>query len=488
MVFALEAKWPIIPGAPEITDVSTVAQFTVYIYALFVSLGSFIAVAVLISAGIDFLTSHNIAKIKVKIAGAIIGLFVLLIPYSLLVILNPDILNPSEKILSCEKSKVCIVREIKTKITSITTDENGKTTTTEKEEEKTIEESGVQSTPKINEDSTSELNNGKTIRKVEKKQTITIKKYDGLQMVVAFSKENYEGDVSVLFADDSNNDDINKSITADIFISGETYKSFEIVPKTAGVYFFDEINYGVVKSAPFRTDVGVADLMEKSIKSIDIVNPEKDNSIDYVGLLFDKKNYRIKCSPFYTDKDSLPSSTEGSVKIYKRDKKALEGSKIVLTLYNNTSCGSRTASEAVKTTSKGWNEIKKCEIILINNNEEIPVVAPPEEEEEKIDPDCDQNKYNCKVTLKSVNTIFSPQVIVEACPNFAATKQYPREEVLSFRIDSTATIVFLDDYKACNVWDLLRIAQGEGDCKQVNSGGLNPSSSFRPKKFYVIPH
>ena len=492
--FALEVKWPIIPGIPEITSVSTIADFTVYSYAFIVYIGSFIAVLVLISAGIDFLTSHDIPKIKTKIAGAIIGLFVLLIPYSLLTILNPDILNPQEKKLSCAKSKVCVVTEMKTKITSTTTGEDGKVTKKETEETKTLEESNIQSTPKIDEKDTATLNNGKTIREMEKEKVISIMKYDGLQNVIAYSEENYKGTATMLFADDPANDNINTPLKVIITISGKDYKSFEIVPKADGAYLYDAQAYGASPKAPFFTQIGTGNL-NRVVNSIDIVTPEKGKGITYVGLLFNKNNYRTKCGVFYEDvpdvggnellADAMPSANEGSIKVYKRNKNSLVGSKIILTLYNNTSCSSRETYETTDKKDTEWDEIRKCEITLLENDADIPSVIP---EELNVTATCDEDDYTCRTTLKSVDTIVFPVKIIKACPNFATSKTGSGEDVLSFRIDSTSTVVFLDSYEMCNAWDLLRISRDKGDCNQVNMGGMNPESSFRPKKFYVIPY
>lgn len=495
LVFALEVAWPVIPGAPVITETSKIGDFTAYSYALFVVIGSFAAVMVLISAGIDFLTSHDIAKIKTKIAGSIIGLFVLIVPYSLFIALNPDILKPATEILSCEKTGVCVVRKIKTTITT-TQDIDGSTKSETKTEEKDLEESSIQSMPKINELSISEANDGKSIQRIEKKQEITIKKFNGLQALIAFSQEDYKGSAIVLFADSPDNDNLNSPLPGEITISGDKYKSIKVVPKTAGVFFYDTSNYGVSSDAPFPSSIGIRSLKGKTINSIDIVEPQKQEGIDYIGLLFDKDDYRIKCGPFYNDvpdvvndaliKDSLPSSAEGSVKIYKRDRNKLSGSKIVLTFFNNTSCASRSSVEDDDTKKVKWNENRKCEITLIGNDNEIPLKSSSS----GLSPTCTDDNYECKVTLASVDTIASPQIINDACPNFEGNVSNlgMGEDVLSFRIDSAATVVLLDNYKFCNSWDLQRIAQGEGDCNQVNSGGLNPSALFRPKKFFIIPY
>ncbi|MCK9577911.1 pilin [bacterium] len=462
ITFALELSWPDIPGLPK--EMDSIEGFTAYAYGLIVSVGSFIAVGVLVWAGIDFITSHDVSRIKTKVIGALIGLVVLLIPYSLLITLNPEILNTTVKKLSCENLRVCIVREVKT-------------LNSENAEVKTYVESTIQSQPNINKEGESE--------------TITIKRYHGLQNLYKSYSPNYQGGIIEIYSDNPDNDNLN------LLVSGLTIsnaRSFKIIDKKEGVFFYDTEAYNSARDFPLFTDTGFSSFDAKKINSIDIINASKDKGIDHVGLLFNKNDYKQNCAPFFKDVPSISSdpllgkvnffSGEGSVKIFKRDRNKLKGSKIVLTLYNNTSCASR-GSENLDSKDLIMNENKKCEIILIENEGNIGK-APDEE----VKPECDKDNYNCKVTLKSLETIISPQIIEDACPNFAPNlyNQGLGEDILSFRIDSTAAIVMLNKYDICSMWDIKRISRGEGDCNQVNSQALNPNADFRAKKFYVIPY
>ncbi|MFA5080232.1 MAG: hypothetical protein WC472_01235 [Candidatus Paceibacterota bacterium] len=487
-VFALEVSWPAIPGAPTLSDNSSIGDFTIYSYAFFVAIGTLIAVIVLIVAGVELIITHNIAKAKPRIIGSLIGILVLVVPYSLLGLINPQLLKPATSGLSCEKSRVCINRYINT-IAKKFIVKDGKTEESTEIDEKNIEELSLNSMAKISEEKTTVTKTGdeeKTVI-IEKKQKITIKKFKGLQNIIGFSEENYGGTATIIFKDSSNNDNLDKDIPSDIIISSEEYKSFKVVTKTAQMYFYDKPNYEVDANAPLSTTVGFYDLTKKTINSIDIVNPYSTN-IDYIGLMFNDAGYKTKCAVFYEDIPDikndvfLKKANGGSLKIYSRNKEYLTGSKIVLTLYNNTSCAERISS----TEKDIWKQNKKCEITLIGNNEDIPDPSTDTDEDVQVKATCDKDKYNCRVTLKSTNTIAFPKNISKVCPNIGGA--YSIEDVFSFRIDSSGVVVFLDKNNTCNVWELLRVGEGESDCNRVNSTGLNPDSSFRPYKFFVIPY
>ncbi|MDD5639950.1 MAG: pilin [Candidatus Pacebacteria bacterium] len=482
-VFALEVSWPSIPGAPTLSNNSSIADFTIYSYAFFVAIGTLIAVIVLIIAGVELIITHNIAKTRPRIIGALVGILVLVVPYSLLGLINPKLREPTTSILSCEDTRVCINRRI---ITETINEEDEETS-----EEKNIEEMSLNSMAKINEETTTTTKNGDETKTttIKKKQEITIKKFKGLQNIIGFSEENYAGTATMIFKSSPNSDNLDKDIPSEIVISGEEYKSFQVVTKTPQMYFYDKENYEVEVNPPLQTTVGFYDLTKKTINSIDIVNPYSSN-IDHIGLMFNDVGYKTKCATFNKDIPSikndvfLKKANGGSLKIYSRNKEYLAGSKILLTLYNNTSCAERVTS----TEEDLWKQNRKCEITLIGNNEEIPDPTKDLDEDAKVEATCDEDKYTCKVTLKSTNTIAFPKKIIEMCPNIGGKYNSKGEEVLSFRMDSSGVVVFLDKNETCNVWELLRVGPGESDCNRVNSTGFNPDASFRPYKFFVIPY
>jgi hypothetical protein len=472
VVFAA-IEWPSIGGI-SLTNNSSFAEAAGYLYVFIAAIGVSIAVIVIIMAGIDFLihgsNPSEISKARNKVLGAIIGILFLVSPYIIIKIINPDINKTTSLGMSCDNMSDCIVRKIKKTITTV--DDKGKQETKIEETEK--EEMAPSSETSINR--VIKTNNSTIV--IEQK--ITIKKYIGLQAVIGFSGENFTGTAFKIFSDNPENDDLNKPLQAPIAISG--CKSYKIIKKRAGIWFYGGISYNVFHKEPLLEAESVnnleAVLGDEDFYSIDIVNPWKSKNYDYIGLLFAGNDFRMTCSPFYKDTPLIDGSLYNSVKILKRDRDYLIGKKMKLVLFNNVSCSEQGAVLEKKDNSKEKTaELRKCEITLINNDDDIETATAAITEQS-----CVADKSSCKGTINSVATINNPQKIREICKNFNG------EDITSFRIDSSmAAIVFLSSNKLCDYWDLNRLNTGDEVCNAVNAAGASPYDEFKPDSFFVIP-
>jgi len=473
VVFAA-IEWPSIGGV-SLTNNSSFAEVVGYLYVFIAAIGVSVSVIVIIMAGIDFLihgsNPSEISKARNKILGAILGILFLVSPYIIIKIINPDINKTTSLGMSCDSMSDCIVRKIKKTITTV--DDKGKQETKTEETEK--EEMAPSSETSINR--VVKTDNSTII--IE--QEITIKKYNGLQAVIGFSGENFTGTPTKIFSDDSENDDLNKPLPAPVVISGDTYKSYQIIRKRAGMLFYEKIDYDVLTKEPFLASGSVNNfeaLGYKNFNSIDIVNPWKTKNYDYVGLLFAGNDFRMTCAPFYKDTPNIDGKNYNSVKILKRDRDYLIGKKMKLVLFNNVSCSEQGAALKKEDNSEEKTaELRKCEITLINNDADIETATASITEQS-----CVKDESSCKGTINSIATINNPQKIRQICTNFNG------EDITSFRIDSSmAAIVFLSNNKLCDYWDLNRLNTGDEVCNAVNAAGANPYDEFKPDSFFVIP-
>jgi hypothetical protein len=299
---------------------------------------------------------------------------------------------------------------------------------------------------------------------------ITIIKYFGLQNVVSYDKEGYQGDVHLLY---SNNTSEFKQIDSEVSVSAP---SFKIIDKKPGMFLYELPGYKISTLSPFYVKSSISSLKSigyEKLGSINVINPQKDEDIDYVGVLYEGDEYRMFCKTFFENVNDVPeyfgSRKVDSLHLFKRDKNYLKDLKIRLTLYNNVSC----SEGGVISNPAAAGKLKKCEIIFSGADEEIPTASDYDSS------NCENG--NCTFSAKAMETIIDPLLISKACPNL-------KNEVYSFRIDSPSAIIFMDSRNNCDTWDNMRIGRGQGVCNTVNSSGFNPSSSFIPNRLTIVPY
>lgn len=445
MTLAIEL--PAIPGAPTINDQSNINQVAMYFYVFFVIVAVAVAVVKIALSGFNLLMSEaspaKFSKTRNEILGILVGIVVLLSPVIIINLVNPEINEPVDLTFPCSELDYCAIRtttEVKDGVT----------------EKKETKEMTVQS----------EVN---FLEGVE----LTIKKYLGLQNIIGYTDINYQGSPSLLYA---NNTSEIKQIDNEIKIFGP--KSFQVITKRPGLFLYELPQYQIATLPPFYTKSSINNLKnigyENKIGSINIVNPQENENIDYMGVLFEGDSSRMTCKVFYENIEDVPAffqTTINSLKVFKRDKEYFKGMKIRLILYNNESCSER----GENTEEVAASQLQKCELTFLEADKDVPEIASAHGS-----PICD-SKGNCSLPVKAMETIINPLVISSACPNL-------KGEIYSFRIDSPSAIIFMDSGNRCDMWDNIRIGRGQGVCNLVNSSGFNPLTGFNPSKITIVPY
>lgn len=320
-------------GGITINSDTTAAQYIIYFFNLALAIGALIAVIMVISAGIEWVTSGGnptkVQSAKGKIINTLFGVFVLLGCYFILDTINPELKNIKIDDLNCENGIVL----------KVTKTVGGK-----------IEEKCIDS-------------NHSNIEDI----IVSTKKWNFpegyLLKVYTYPKINYEGEAKEI---DCSAGACSGNIPTDT-------KSIYFVPNNAGIYLYDAIGYKVgVKSYPRFTASSIADLTQLSsfdnyTKSIKIVNPDQSKQqIQYQAVVFDSQNWMGRCafvgqsvenigqaiSPYYTDNVTNISSI--IVAKANLDQSVINKDRGQVILYTKTNCGKSSAS----------NEIKSCSIAI----------------------------------------------------------------------------------------------------------------------------
>jgi len=400
-VFAIE--YPDLPGIDPITDESNVEDYAEYYYAVIVALMIAIATLKVSMTGLGLLLSEgspqSFSKFKNDLIGVIVGIVILLSPFLVMKAINPE---PGEREdMECSDLLVCIVREKKDV-------ETGKV-------KKSLEMSIAS-------------------QNINDEQTITVKKYYGLQHIIGFNK----GPAKVFYSDNPDNDDYSMSlppgeeVVIDTPLVGGNGQldpnNPEKMNNNQGLIVMSKIDGAFLYELPLYTPNLYPPLFLKgsytnlenvnykdSVKSIDIVNSKKDQGYDYLGIAAQSDVNKIeKCAIFYkdipdVDNDERLKSLEGRmnyITIFKRDKNYFKNLNIRLILYNNGSCSEKGAEVA----GKASQQLEYCEITFEETGGEIIEGLKNDE-----NPVCDDEK--CSVTLSATKSIVSPTLISKACPN-----------------------------------------------------------------------
>ncbi|MCK9393502.1 MAG: pilin [Candidatus Paceibacterota bacterium] len=222
-VFALEVSWPTIGGL-SIKNSSSIGDTAKYFFALSTAAGSVIMFGMIVSGGIDFIFAkgeiEKISRARTKMIGSAIGMVVLLSVFTILNAVNPTLLSPTNIGTEC-------VNGVRRKITKTYTDTKGE------KQENIIYQCINTNQPDL------------TVAKTESDETIVVEDEGStyplcfIREVVAFSEKNYEGGKTVIFKDDTINNDACPS--ADNIKIG-TAKSVTFMLKQDGVYLYGKNN------------------------------------------------------------------------------------------------------------------------------------------------------------------------------------------------------------------------------------------------------
>jgi hypothetical protein len=303
-------------GGITLSKDTTAAQYIIYFFNLIVAVGAFIAVIMVIMAGIEWVTSSgNPSKIesaKSKIANTLIGVGVLVGSYFILNTINPQLTNIKIDDLTCSHGIVVSVKKSDGKITQecIDSSQNVLDTITSTIGWKIV------GTPYLK--------------------------------VYTYSEPNYLGTIKEY-------DCRTGACSGSLDITGA--KSIYFVPNDPGIYLYDNVDYKPGSRAhpiSITTNLDLENplnIFDNVTKSIDIVNPDQSKQkIMYQAVAFNDPGYVGKCafiakpvsdvnmatSEGYTDKiDNLSSIIVVKMNL---DPLAISQDQGDVILYNTASC------------------------------------------------------------------------------------------------------------------------------------------------------
>jgi hypothetical protein len=256
---AIAADTELIAGMPK--NASS-AEVIVYIFNLAVAIGAFLAVVIIVMAGIEWMTSEgNPSKVegaKDKIKNTLLGVAILIGCYLILGVINPSLTTIKINNLSCSNGIV---------VTTVATADAKSKQVCISENISSISYS-IASTVEWNFPA------------------------DTLLAVYTFSGENYTGTKTEYSCENGG--------CSGSFGDISGVKSIYFLKKEAGFYLYDQVNYKTsAKPYPYHLSTSIPDLGEfsnftGSIKKID-PNPAVDNSA-YLGIGFTDPNYTGACT------------------------------------------------------------------------------------------------------------------------------------------------------------------------------------------------
>ena len=285
-VFAVD--WPTIAGK-TINGSTGIADIVSYGFAAAVAFGAIIMFVVIMEAGLRMITGENSGQAKTRLRNGIIGFGLLLLTYAIINTINSNILGtqsletPCINGVSAEYTKKVDGKDRKFKICANTSQPsipNG------------IEDKGENFTP------------------------------CSLKAAIGFKKENYKGEPSILFDDQSSEycKDPQK-----VRLGG--YKSMKFIGKQDGAYLYDKTEYELEDDSlgPLYFDAGSGDLglssFDNKTKSINIIsnyyqkNPsgQESDGVYRGAVLFENPGYRGKSVVVDSNNELLKqSNAEGN--------------------------------------------------------------------------------------------------------------------------------------------------------------------------------
>ncbi|MFA5431500.1 MAG: pilin [Candidatus Paceibacterota bacterium] len=332
--FVFASTYPEIAGI-TISETTTAAEYIIYFFNLLVAIGAFIAVVMVIIAGIEWMTSSGdpgkVGAAKGKIMNTLLGVGILMGGYLILDTINDQLKVINIGDLYCEHGIVVLTKE----------------TPSAKSKQECIDrnqteiKADIQSTKKWNFPA----------------------KY--LLKVYTYSEANYKGTIKEFDCGDT---------VCEGDVAGA--KSIYFVPNNPGIYLYDDVDYkpGTAKGYPFFTSTSITDLAKTNnfdnfTKSLAIINPPVEQKIAYQAVVFEDQNHQGRCAfvgasvpsmdqssgPYYTDKvgNNSVSSVIVAKSIVDLATIGLERGEVIF--YNKTNCGKILDGEEA-------SDIKSCHI------------------------------------------------------------------------------------------------------------------------------
>lgn len=97
--FALEAKYPVLPGLPFITDNSGLPELIQYFFGIGIAFGGVVALISLAIAGVQIIIGQanpeGVSNAKDRIRGSLLGLVLLMVSFLILKTINPVLIAPN---------------------------------------------------------------------------------------------------------------------------------------------------------------------------------------------------------------------------------------------------------------------------------------------------------------------------------------------------------------------------------------------------------
>jgi len=340
---AFAIDYPMIAGI-AITESTSAADFIIYLFNLGIAVGAFIAVIMVIMAGIEWLTSSGnpgkVESAKGKIVNTLLGVAVLFGCYLILNTINSQLTSIKIDNLNCEHGVVVMVKESETKVKQKCIDSN-------QSEIKDV----IISTKSWN----------------------FPDKY--LLKAYTYSEPNFKGTITEFDCGETS-------------CSGEIAgaKSIYFLKKEPGIYLYDGENLEptnpAVKGYPLFASSSIPDLSKTNsfdnfTKSIDIVNPPSSDNrlITYVAIVFKDQSYQGRCafvgqdilnlsntavSPYYTDKVGNNSISSIIVAKSVLDPTTVAQERGEVIFYNKANCGKTSTGETV-------SGIRSCRIKITDS-------------------------------------------------------------------------------------------------------------------------
>lgn len=337
-----------------ITDKTSPEEVIIYIFQIFVGVGALIAVAMVVLAGVEWMTSDgNPGKVdgaKSKIKNALLGVGVLLGTYLIIWTINPDIVDVKVDNLKCDYGII-----LKAKY---------------EDQEKEITRCIDTNTTKIDYEIMSTENSGGWNFPP-----------DSLLKVYAFSEENYKGTRTTF--------DFTNSETYSGDITGA--KSVYFLKKNLGIYLYDAPQYNLSPDKTYphlitdNVDSLVSANFDKKAQSIQIIQGETEK---YRAIAFTSQNHEGVCSLIGDSVGNLSSWPIDSKKYSERLGNNAVSSLVVkkeitnldaaidrgyIVFYTTKNCG-RPQQGGIVLPSIGTGEVKECRIDIKSTTEHLNIL------------------------------------------------------------------------------------------------------------------
>lgn len=255
----------LVAGIPK--DASA-AELIAYFFNLGVAIGAFIAVVIIVMAGIEWMMSDGnpgkIESAKDKIKNTLLGVAILLGCYLILGVINPELKNIKINKLYCTQGIAVMAKITK----------DGK--------EKVNQTCVTQSMP-----------NYSTIGEITSTLDWNFLP-NTLLSVYVYSEEDYKGTMTEFSCENGGCSGNFGDITGS--------KSIYFLPRSVGLYLFDQPDFKPGSKMPFSTSVSISNMsagtgFDNLASSIKIVNPDPaQDTTFYQAIVFDGPNWTGKCS------------------------------------------------------------------------------------------------------------------------------------------------------------------------------------------------